>query len=88
MLEEDAPMKNCSTTDGRMPDERQWFYFLYASLVTYFTGLLFALINYAVKSKYDHQTKSGVFLHFYGEVSICIHILTLRGYSWHLKFDK
>ena len=22
--------KNCSTTDGRMPDERQWLYFVYA----------------------------------------------------------
>ena len=44
--------KNCSSTDGRMPDERMWFYFVYASLGTYFSALLLAGLNYAVKGNY------------------------------------
>lgn len=49
--------KNCSSTDGRMPDERQWFYFVYASLGTYFTGLFFAFIYSAVKSGWKKLCK-------------------------------
>ena len=45
-----APNK-CSSTDGRLPDERQWFYFVYASLGTYFSALFFAVLNYAIKSE-------------------------------------
>ena len=32
-----------------MPDERMWYYFIYASLGTYFSALLLAGLNYAVK---------------------------------------
>ena len=41
--------QNCSSTDGKMPDERQWFYFVYASLGVYFGGLFFVLIYSAIK---------------------------------------
>ena len=45
---------NCSSTDGRMPDERWWYWFVYASLGTYFSALLLALANYAVKGENRH----------------------------------
>ena len=32
-----------------MPDERMWYYFIYASLGTYFSALLLAGLNYTVK---------------------------------------
>jgi len=50
----------CSTTDGQMPDERQWFYFVYASLGTYFGALVLAILNYAIKriwKKYSYDEK-------------------------------
>ena len=34
-----------------MPDERQWFYFVYASLGVYFSGLFFAIIYSAIKGR-------------------------------------
>ena len=34
-----------------MPDERWWYWFVYASLGTYFSALLLALANYAVKGE-------------------------------------
>jgi len=51
-------VKNCSTTDGRMPDERQWFYFVYASLGVYFSGLFFAMIYSAVKGGWTKFCKN------------------------------
>ena len=36
-----------------MPDERWWYWFVYASLGTYFSALLLALANYAVKGETD-----------------------------------
>ena len=38
-----------------MPDERMWYYFIYASLGTYFSALLLAGLNYAVKGTLNYQ---------------------------------
>jgi len=40
-----------------MPDERQWFYFVYASLGVYFSGLFFAIIYSAIKGGWKKLCK-------------------------------
>ena len=44
-------LKICSSTGDRVPDERQWFYFIFVSLGSYFALLLLAIIYLLIKSK-------------------------------------
>ena len=54
-----------------MPDERWWYWFVYASLGTYFSALLLALANYAVKG--EKNCKHNITCYFTSECKMWKH---------------
>ena len=57
-------LKNCSSTGDRIPDERQWFYFIFVSLGSYFSLLLLGIIYLLIKSKFLHVQQAVTICYF------------------------